>query len=82
MAQAARQRPLPICQSALHRSSHWGEGVTADQMKELRWMKPRLVAQVRFVEWTADGNLRHSAFVGLRDDVDPQTVRKESDPSA
>ena len=31
-------------------------------------MKPTLVAQVRFTEWTADGNLRHPVYLGLRDD--------------
>ncbi|RPH56510.1 MAG: hypothetical protein EHM89_15335 [Acidobacteria bacterium] len=29
-------------------------------------MKPELVAQIRFVEWTAEGRLRHAAFLGLR----------------
>jgi bifunctional non-homologous end joining protein LigD len=58
-------------------TSHWGWGVTAEQMSEMRWLKPRLVAQVRFVEWTADGHLRHAAFIGLRDDKNPKDVRRE-----
>ena len=37
-----------------------------EEMAEIQWVKPKLVAQVRFVEWTADGLLRHSAFFGLR----------------
>ncbi|MGH7279814.1 MAG: non-homologous end-joining DNA ligase, partial [Candidatus Rokuibacteriota bacterium] len=36
------------------------------------WVEPRLVAQVRFTEWTADGKLRHPAYLGLRDDVRPR----------
>jgi bifunctional non-homologous end joining protein LigD len=38
------------------RSGRWGEGLTADKMKECRWLRPLLVAQVEFVEWTADGH--------------------------
>ena len=41
------------------------------------WVKPQLVAQVRFTEWTDEGRLRHPAYLGLRDDVDPKAVRRE-----
>jgi bifunctional non-homologous end joining protein LigD len=41
------------------------------------WVKPRLVAEVKFSEWTADGRLRQPTYVRLRDDVDPRSVRKE-----
>jgi bifunctional non-homologous end joining protein LigD len=50
------------------RQSHWGEGVTAEDMVNLRWVKPGLVIEVSFVEWTRDGALRHSEFVALRTD--------------
>ena len=59
------------------RPSRWGGGVTAEQMREMRWVEPRLVAQIRFVEWTADSHLRHAAFLGLRADKAPRTVRRE-----
>ena len=36
--------------------------MTADEMRETQWVKPELVAQIRFVEWTAEGRLRHAAF--------------------
>jgi bifunctional non-homologous end joining protein LigD len=32
------------------------------------WVKPKLVAEVRFTEWTGDGEMRHPAFLGLRTD--------------
>jgi len=57
--------------------TRWGEGVTAEDMKTLRWVKPRVVVEVSFVEWTRDGNLRHAAFVGLREDKAPREVRRE-----
>ena len=60
------------------RPSRWGGGVTADQMTEMRWVEPRIVAQVRFVEWTADSHLRHAAFLGLRADKRARAVRREN----
>jgi bifunctional non-homologous end joining protein LigD len=47
---------------------------------ECRWVKPELVAQVQFTEWTADGLLRHPSFLGLREDKAPEeVVREETD---
>jgi len=40
-------------------------------MKNCVWVKPELVVQSEFGEWTADGHLRHSKFVGLREDKEP-----------
>jgi len=50
------------------RSGRWGQGLTAAKMKECRWLKPQLVGQFEFLEWTPDDHLRHSRFVALRDD--------------
>jgi DNA ligase D-like protein (predicted ligase) len=58
--------------------SHWGEGITAEDQKSMRWVKPTVVVEVGFVEWTTEGLLRHSAFVGIREDKSPSTVRRES----
>jgi bifunctional non-homologous end joining protein LigD len=58
-------------------TSHWGGGVTAEQMREMCWIKPVTVAQIRFVEWTAEGLLRHAAFLGLRADRNAKDVRRE-----
>jgi bifunctional non-homologous end joining protein LigD len=41
------------------------------------WVKPELVAQVKFSEWTRDGVMRMPIFQGMREDVDPKTVRRE-----
>ncbi|MBM3547923.1 MAG: DNA ligase D [Alphaproteobacteria bacterium] len=41
------------------------------------WVKPELVAEVEFRAWTADGILRHSAFVGLREDKPAAEIRRE-----
>jgi len=59
------------------RSTHWGGGVTAEQMEEMQWVRPLLVAQIRFVEWTSEGHLRHAAFLGLRTDKVARAIRRE-----
>ncbi len=49
-----------------------------DPPTEVRWVRPDLVAQVRFTEWTDDGRLRHPVFLGLRRDKDPEEVGREA----
>lgn len=41
------------------------------------WIKPQLVAQIKFAEWTRDGLMRQPIFLGLRDDKSPKEVRRE-----
>ncbi len=41
------------------------------------WTRPVLVVQLKFTEWTDDGLLRHPIYLGLRDDVVPETVKRE-----
>lgn len=68
----------PFADLPTSKASHWGGGVTAEQMREIQWVAPELVAQVRFVEWTADGHLRHAAFLGLRQDKAPRDIGRET----
>ena len=42
------------------------------------WVKPRLVAEVAFTEWTGDGRIRHPVFHGLRTDKEPRAVTREA----
>jgi bifunctional non-homologous end joining protein LigD len=79
---AAALKPLasarcPFANLPSVRSGHWGEGITAEEMLELRWVKPKLVAEISFTEWTRDGSLRHAAFIGLRDDKRAADVQRE-----
>jgi bifunctional non-homologous end joining protein LigD len=46
-------------------------------MREMQWVQPSLVVQIRFVEWTAEGRLRHAAFLRPRADKDARDVRRE-----
>lgn len=58
--------------------SRWGEALTAEKMKECIWVKPRLVCQVGFVEWTGGGKLRHPSFIAMREDKRPASVVRET----
>jgi bifunctional non-homologous end joining protein LigD len=41
------------------------------------WAQPKLVAQIKFTEWTADGKLRHPVYLGLRDDRKPEDIVRD-----
>jgi bifunctional non-homologous end joining protein LigD len=55
----------PFANLPAARSGRWGEGLTAEKMNECRWLKPLLVGQFEFLEWTQDRHLRHTRFIGL-----------------
>jgi DNA ligase D-like protein (predicted ligase) len=59
------------------RSGRWGQGLTKAKMAECQWLKPVLVGQFEFLEWTGDNHLRHSKFVGLREDKKARDVVRE-----
>lgn len=48
-------------------------------LKRAHWVKPTLVAQVQFTEWTPDGVLRHPSFKGLRDDKAASEVVRDTE---
>jgi ATP-dependent DNA ligase len=58
------------------RRSRFGEELNAEKMKKAIWLRPEAVAQIEFLEWTEGDRLRHSKFVGLRDDKDPRKIVK------
>src|SRR5688500_3644927 len=59
------------------KSGRWGQGLTKAKMAECQWLKPVLVGQFEFLEWTGDNQLRHSKFVGLREDKKATDVVRE-----
>ncbi len=56
----------------------WGQGLTAEKMKSCLWLKPKVVVRGDFAEWTGAGKLRHTKFIGLREDKDPRKVVRET----
>jgi bifunctional non-homologous end joining protein LigD len=55
----------PFANLPSSRTGRWGEGITAEDMAGLRWVRPRVSVEVSFVEWTRDGLLRHPQFVSV-----------------
>jgi bifunctional non-homologous end joining protein LigD len=51
--------------------------VPPDAHRDAVWVEPKLVAQIRFANWTADHLVRQAAFLGLREDKPPAEVRRE-----
>jgi bifunctional non-homologous end joining protein LigD len=45
--------------------------------KEVQWMEPKLVCEVKFTEWTEDGSMRHPVFLGMRKDKGAKEVQRE-----
>jgi ATP-dependent DNA ligase len=47
-------------------------------LSRVHWVEPKLVAEITYLTWTADGLLRHTVYVGLRKDKPPDQVRREA----
>jgi ATP-dependent DNA ligase len=73
-----RTAKCPFANLPETRTSRWGETITAEKIPECRWVKPKLVCQVAFLEWTDAGHLRHCTFVGMRDDKKATRVVRET----
>jgi DNA ligase D-like protein (predicted ligase) len=56
----------------------WGQGLTAEKMKECVWLKPEAVVRIDFLEWTGADHLRHTKYVAMREDKDPRKVVRET----
>ena len=67
--------PEPMVEEIQEPSGRWKP--RGWKASDSRWVKPQLVAQVQFTEWTSDGILRHPSFQGLRDDKKATDVVRE-----
>jgi DNA ligase D-like protein (predicted ligase) len=75
-----RRLQIPECPFANlpeAKSGRWGQGLTKAKMADCRWLKPLLVGQFEFLEWTGENHLRHTRFVALREDTPARDVRRE-----
>lgn len=52
-------------------------GLTAREWESIHWVRPELLCEVAFTEWTQDGQLRHPSFQGLREDKNAAEVKRE-----
>lgn len=65
---------LPFAGSAAPQKGRWSRRATGSE----RWVKPQLIAEVAFADWTPDGQVRHATFVALRTDKPAKQIRREA----
>ena len=74
-----KDKAIPTCANLPEtHPAPFGRELDAEAMKKAVWLRPEVVAQIEFLEWTEADRLRHSKFVGLREDKRAQDVVKES----
>ena len=71
----------PFANLPIAKKPRFGNGMTAAEMRRVSWIKPSLVAQIKFAEWTHDGLLRQPVFLGLRKDKRAKDVVREVAPA-
>ena len=79
----ARLKPIiaaacPFANLPELKSGRWGQGLTADKMRDCIWVQPKLVANFEFLEWTDSNHVRHIKFVALRSDKAARRVIREA----
>jgi bifunctional non-homologous end joining protein LigD len=74
------QVECPFANLPIPGKPRFGQGMTGSEMKRVTWLKPGLVAQIKFAEWTQDGLLRQPVFLGLRSDKAAKNVHREAGP--
>jgi bifunctional non-homologous end joining protein LigD len=75
--QTLRQSDCPFANLPEKDAGRWAQNITPGEMKRCRWIRPEIVCQVRFGEWTRDGKMRHPVFVGVREDKAAREVVRE-----
>lgn len=75
--QATLQALYKKMQPLARQSSPLANPLSGSQARGVRWIRPQLVAEVQFAEWTREGLVRQAAFVGLRSDKPPEQIVRE-----
>ena len=57
--------------------NRWDQGLSAAEMRRAHWIKPVMVCQIKFTEWTRDDRLRQPVFLGIREDKNATEVMRE-----
>jgi len=73
-----QRETCPFADLPSKQGGQWVQGITPSMMKQMHWINPKFVAQIKFAEWTRDGKLRQPVFLGLRDDKKATDVVRES----
>lgn len=77
--QRIRTEACPFANLPEKRGARYGTAMTAAEMRRCTWLKPALVAQIKFAEWTRDDRLRQPVFLGLRADKSAREVVREKE---
>lgn len=72
-----RSNQNPFSNIPVTRKPRFGAGATAAALRDVVWLKPELVCQLKFSEWTREGILRQPVFLGLREDKRAREVVRE-----
>ena len=76
MRRLATER-CPFADLPSKQGGQWVQGITPGMMQKISWVKPELVCQLKFAEWTRDLKLRAPVFLGLRTDKSAREVKRE-----
>ncbi len=75
---AEKRADCPFADLPSKQGGQWVQGITPAMMRQIEWVNPVFVCQVKFAEWTRDGKLRQPVFLGLREDKRAAEVLRES----
>ncbi|MCA1660375.1 MAG: non-homologous end-joining DNA ligase [Verrucomicrobiaceae bacterium] len=75
---AEKRDDCPFADLPSKQGGQWVQGITPGMMRQIEWVNPVFVCQVKFTEWTRDGKLRQPVFIGLREDKKPKEVVRET----
>jgi bifunctional non-homologous end joining protein LigD len=76
--QDERRPDCPFADLPSKQGGKWTQGITPGMMRQITWVNPVFVCQVKFAEWTRDAKLRAPVFLGQREDKAPGEVKRET----
>ncbi|MEY2496498.1 MAG: bifunctional non-ous end joining protein LigD [Verrucomicrobiota bacterium] len=73
-----KRADCPFTDLPSKQGGQWVQGITPSMMRQIEWVNPVFICQVKFAEWTRDGKLRQPVFLGLREDKKATEVVRET----